>query len=160
MTKKSQHRLRKSQKRLRPVPKHKYAPELIAKARDMYLNYKTVAEVARETYISRSTINYYINKGWDKERKAREELNLAKLNEINAMDLKSIGKNSIVILKRALDNVANGENPPSIRDAQAVSKIIETIQKLNEEVSQRENAEKEALMMAKQETTILDPLKD
>ena len=141
-------------------PKPKYAPELIAKAKGLYMQYRTIADINRETYISRSTINYYIDKSWEKERKAKEELNLAKLNEINAMDLKTIGKNSIVILKRALDNVANGPEPPSIRDAQAVSKIIETIQKLNDEVSKREQAEKEAILMEKQEATILDPLKD
>ena len=140
------------------MARQKYAPELIAKAKKLYMEYKTIAEVARQTYISRSTINYYIAKSWEKERKAREDLNLARLNDITAMDLKTIGKDSITILKRAINNSATGDEPPSLKDALAVSKIIETIKKLNDEVQKKEEEEKEKIALSKIKLDSIDPL--
>jgi hypothetical protein len=108
----------------------KIDPLVLEKARKAYMDYIPVTEIARELGLNRNSLQYHVDKKWRDDREiSRIEL-LDYMLAGKKKDIMSMTNSSIKIIARALKDLADSAEPPSIRDAAKISGILETLDKI------------------------------
>jgi len=104
--------------------------ELLVRAKDLYMGFESVSEIARMLEVNRTTLQYYVRKSWKEERDLLSSEFISSITSSRASDLASIQSSSIKILKKSLLNMANRAEPPSSKEALDAVKILESMDKL------------------------------
>lgn len=111
----------------------KPTPAAIEKAKKMYMAYESITAVSKAVGIPRSTITYHVKKednGWEFERSlCRTEL-LSKVSAAKSSDIAAMSSSAIIIIKRALDTLANRTDPPTVSEASRATAIFESLDKI------------------------------
>lgn len=110
----------------------KISERKLAKAKALYMDYETVSEVSRQTGIARSTVSFHVKKenGWEYERNiSRAEL-LDQMQTARKADFAKMTGSTIIVLKRALQTLAERADPPSVQEAKGAASILDILDKI------------------------------
>lgn len=102
----------------------------LAIAKDRYMKYESVASIAKDLGLVRTSVQNWVNKEWKAERElARAELfeDVAKAKKVQFVKLT---ESAIVVLSRALESLAKSEENISMREARDVAAIMESLDKI------------------------------
>lgn len=66
-------------------PKNRYTPDVIARGKALYMEYKTAESIARDTGIEINSVIYYIKAHWKSERVEKSAPKEAPVNRIDSM---------------------------------------------------------------------------
>jgi len=110
----------------------KIAPAKLNKAKKLYLEYNTVSSVAKDTGISRSSLQHHIKKdgGWEYERNINRADLLSKVSAARASEFADMTNYTIISLKRAVKSLAERTDPPTVQEAKGVASILEALDKM------------------------------
>jgi hypothetical protein len=100
------------------------------KAKKMFMDYKSLADIAKVLKCSRSAIQYHASNGWSKERDLSRVEKDSSLKEIKQVEFNSITESTIHIMRRALHDLANRDRPPTVTEAKQASEIMEKLDKI------------------------------
>ncbi|MAV64715.1 MAG: hypothetical protein CMG00_05945 [Candidatus Marinimicrobia bacterium] len=101
----------------------------LTEAKEMFMAFRPVKEIAEATGIKYRSLLYHTNK-WKEERNlVRNEL-LKELTENKKAILVSLTGNSLACIDRAIEDLKNRPNPPSIHEARMLTNIVSEIDKI------------------------------
>jgi len=104
--------------------------DVLLRAKQLYMGFESVSEIARILEINRTTLQYYVRKDWKDERNLLSSEFISSITSSRAAELASIQGSSIKILKRSLMHIANRSEPPSTKEGLDAMKILEGMDKL------------------------------
>jgi predicted DNA-binding protein YlxM (UPF0122 family) len=108
--------------------KKKLGIKQIATIKDMYMQYKSISEIARVFEVSRNTINWHINQNsWQAERKLNESEVLSSFTDAKKQDFVKMTQAAANIMARSLENLATRHEPPTINEATRAADILKTL---------------------------------
>lgn len=107
----------------------KLSDETLDEARKQFMEYTPLAIIARNVGESRTTLAHHAKK-WKEERDIAKTELMQQLAEAKKADFTSILLNSTKIIKRAIEDLANREEPPSAREAKNMAEVIEKFDKI------------------------------
>lgn len=108
----------------------KVSQDILEKAKERYMEYESIANISRDLNIPRTSIQNYVNKEWKAERElARTEL-FQELSKAKKAHFVKLTQSAIIVLSRALDNLAKQEAPPTVKEAKDVSAVMEALDKI------------------------------
>ena len=110
--------------------KRSMTDEQLHRAKELYMGFESVSEIARILEVNRTTVQYYVRKSWKEERDLLSSEFISSITSSRAADLASIQGSAIKTLKRCLMNIANRAEAPSTREAMDAAKILESMDKL------------------------------
>lgn len=110
--------------------KRSISDDLLHRAKQLYMGFESVSEIARTLEVNRTTLQYYVRKSWKEERDLLSSEFISSITSSRAEELASIQGSSIKILKRSLMHMANRPEPPSTKEALDAMKILESMDKL------------------------------
>lgn len=100
----------------------------IASIKEMYMQYKTISEIARAYDVVRSTITWHVNtNGWNAERKLAESEVFSSFSDAKKTDFVKMTQAAVNIMARSLDNLSTRHDPPSITEATRAADILKTL---------------------------------
>ena len=95
-----------------------------------YLEGKSLAAISRENEIARTSLSYHANKYW------KEELNLLRAELFSNFSTNKkanfikMSESAIAVMSKALQELAEREYPPTIREAKDATVILESLDKI------------------------------
>lgn len=98
-------------------------------AKEMFMAFRPVKEIAEATGINYRSLLYHTNKWKDERNLVRNEL-LKELTENKKAVLVSLTGNSLSCIDRAIEDLKNRPNPPSIHEARMLTNIVSEIDKI------------------------------
>lgn len=132
-------------------------PRALQKAKELYFQYYPVVQIAKDTGIKRSTVQYHVNARWKEERNiAKQDLLLA-LFEGKEESLTKITDFSIRALEKAVKEVATRAEPPSMAEARSIVTVLEKIDQIL--TKDRENSSTEDNIPEKREALSVEDIK-
>jgi len=108
----------------------KIDPDIIAKAKELYMDYVPVIQIATTLNTSRNSIQNYVNKEWKAERELNRSELFQELSKAKKAHFMKLTQSAIVVLSRALDDLAKRETPPTVKEARDVSCVMEALDKI------------------------------
>lgn len=105
----------------------------LTKAKNLYMLYNSVSEVAKQTKLARSTVTYHVKKddGWEFERNLLRAELLNKVQASRSADFAAMTSSTINVLKRALATLEAREEPPSVSEAKGAASILDILDKID-----------------------------
>lgn len=108
----------------------KATKEQLEKARELYMEYMPVSHIASEVGLTRGLVSYHANEKWKFERDMQKAELFQQLADAKRADFASILLNSTKIIKRAIEDLANRDMPPTAREARSMAEVIEKFDKI------------------------------
>lgn len=106
----------------------KLTKKQLASIKDMYMQYKSISEIARAYDVSRTAITWHINhNSWKAERKLQESEILSSFTDAKKQDFVQMTQAAANIMKRSLENLATRHEPPTINEATRAADILKTL---------------------------------
>lgn len=105
------------------------------KAKEMYLEFNDIAEIARSLDVSRQALSYHANRYWKKELEQRRADLLSNRDSNKVSMLLRMSQDAATIMTRALSQMARRNEPLTLReakDAALVYKELDNIMRLDE----------------------------
>ena len=114
------------------MSKKRLTPSDLKQAKQLYMNHVPVAEIARRFDVARQSINRYVlgDGGWKEERDLMSAELVQNLAESRRPDFAKMTGSTITVLKRALQDLAHRDEPPTILEAKGAAQILETLDKI------------------------------
>ena len=100
------------------------------KAKEMYLEYGSVTDIAKRYNVLRTSISYYANKKWKADRDLLRADLFASFNELKRATFTKMSESAIKVMTKALQHIAEREEAPTMREAKDVSAILESLDKI------------------------------
>ena len=125
-----------------------------------FLNYLPISRIAREHSVSRTTLQYHATKHWNPVRESMRAETFGQFMDTKRETFVKMSTTSMSIIKSALDDLANRDVPPSMREAQmAVNVLVELdkITRLDDGAPTEITAEKPLSIDAVKKKIALDP---
>ena len=108
--------------------KKKLNKNQIESIKAMYMQYKSITEIANAYNVSRTTINWHINhNSWQAERKLQETELLSSFTDAKKQDFVKMTQSAVNIMARSLENLSTRHEPPSINEATRAADILKTL---------------------------------
>lgn len=110
----------------------KISEPLLLKAKDLYLDHKSVVEIERQTGISRDILNYHIHRkkdNWKNIKQGNKIAILESFTEDKKGQLVSISKSCIDIIDKAL-RALNKSEEITLKDAKLATDILSEMDKI------------------------------
>ena len=109
------------------IPKKK-----LEQAEKMYMENDeiTIVEIAKQLDIKRESLQYHVNTKWKPRKNAMKSELLRNMSAGKASLLAAIHGSSLVIIKRAIEDLAKRDKPPSISEAKGAKEILDSIDKI------------------------------
>ena len=101
----------------------------LVKAKELFMSYKTLKEIAEALDMPYKTVQFHSAK-WKKDRDLMKNELLRELTENKKTVLTSLVGNSLECVDRAIADLKNRKNPPSIKEARMLTHIISEIDKI------------------------------
>lgn len=105
-------------------------PKLLAKAKELYLQYYSYTRIAEVTGLPRTTVAYHASNHWKVERELEKAELFDHMSSAKKVQFTNITQASIQIMERALLNLASRKQPPTIQEATKASEIMATLDKI------------------------------
>ena len=106
------------------------SPDEKENAKNQFLKYKPVASIAREMSVKRTTLQYHATNYWIQEREAMKAEVFSEFHDTKRTDFVKMSTSSIKIIQRALKDLADRDMPPSMREAQQATAVLEVLDKI------------------------------
>lgn len=116
-------------------------PKALQRAKELYFQYTPVTQIAKETGIKRSSVQYHVMKRWKQERLFAKQDLMSALIEGKEEQLSKITDYSVRALEKALRAIAVRQEPPSVTEARNIVTILEKVDQIV--TKDRENDKKE-----------------
>lgn len=102
----------------------------LEQAKDRYMKYESIAALAKEYNLPRTTLQNYVNKEWKAERELiRAEL-FEDVSRAKKVQFVKLTENAITILSRSLENLVKNKVDISMKEAKDVASIMESLDKI------------------------------
>ena len=98
--------------------------------RNRYLSYETVSSISDRYDIPRTSLDYHVKQRWFQEREMLRSELFANYAAGKQTDFVGLSNNSLSILKKGFEALAEREEPPTVREMGQVAKIFETLDKI------------------------------
>lgn len=108
----------------------KYDVAQIELARDLYLQFTPVTEIAKRTGMDRSVLYYYINKLWSMERAEQSIEAISNIKEGKDPKLVSIIDSGLNIIRNNLKHLELSKKELSIQEIKIVSTVMSEVDKV------------------------------
>lgn len=109
---------------------NKYTKDQLETAKQMYMDNIPVVDIAKEMDIKRPTLQYYIKKGWQRERDLNNSRMLKDISKGHIADLDVMGGSAMKVINRALQALNTRSKEPTTQEAMHVVKILEVMHKI------------------------------
>lgn len=96
-----------------------------------YLEGESVNSLAEEFRVKRTSAQYYANKEWKQEKALMRAELFQKFSEDKKENFIKMSNASIIIMTRALQELAKRDQPPSIAEAKRATEILESLDKIS-----------------------------
>jgi predicted DNA-binding protein YlxM (UPF0122 family) len=108
--------------------KAKLTKRQIEAMKEMFMKYTSISEIARTFKVARNTVSYHVNSNaWEAQRKLSESEMLSSFGDAKKVDFVKMTQSSVVIMQRALENLATRHEAPSINEATRAADILKTL---------------------------------
>ena len=98
--------------------------------KNRYLTGEGILPLAREYNVKRSSAQYYADKYWKEELAlARAEL-FQQFSKNKKEDFIRMSKSAMTIMRKALEELAKRDQPPSMMEAKRATEILESLDKI------------------------------
>ena len=108
----------------------KLDPNIVEKAKELYMDYIPVIQIANKLNTSRTSIQNYVNKEWKAERELNRSELFQELSKAKKAHFMTLTQSAITVLSRALKNMANQEAEPTMKEARDVASVMEALDKI------------------------------
>lgn len=107
-----------------------WSDEDLAIAKSLYMDFMTTVEIAKETGIPRTTIQYHVGQYWKQERAMLSTELVREWADANRPEMSKITRTSVKIMDRALTHLSKRREPPTMKEAIDAAKVFETMDKI------------------------------
>ena len=107
----------------------KITDEQLERGKTLYMEYKSVTEIANTLSLPKSTIHYWTKK-WSPERELKKAELFAQMHEIKKVQFTEMTSATVTIMQRALTDLAKRSKSPSMSEARTAASILETLDKI------------------------------
>jgi hypothetical protein len=101
----------------------------LARAREMYMEYKSVPEISMETGLNPRSIRYHVDNHWNRERAADQQKFFEYIADNKRVQLVNITDRALAIIENSLRELA-AKPLIKVQDARMVADILEKIDKI------------------------------
>lgn len=99
-------------------------------AKKCFMEYQSVASIAEELNVARTTIQYHANTHWMPEREMLRAELFSNFTASKKSNFIQMSEHSIKIINKALSHLSNRDEPPSAREAKDAVAILESLDKI------------------------------
>lgn len=99
-------------------------------AKERYLNYESIAQIAKDLGINRISLQNYVNKGWRSERDLLRAELFQDLSSSKKASFVKLTQGALQVLARAMDTLAKRSEPPTMREAKDAASVMEALDKI------------------------------
>ena len=108
----------------------KYSDKQLAKAKQLYMEYQSLDEIERRTKIPRGSVYHHVKSKWKDEREMNKAELFAQMTATKKVHFTNMTSATIKILTRALEDLANRDQAPTIVEATKAAEIMNTLDKI------------------------------
>ncbi len=108
---------------------HKYDDITIEAARQLYLNYTTISDIASRTQMTRASILYYIPK-WKEERERAKSEIIDALSDSKRELMYSIARSGLELLNRSMIDLTKSKRMLTPKEMTGIANIIDGLDKI------------------------------
>lgn len=101
----------------------------LAQAKEMYLNFRSVPEIAMETGINPRSLRYHVDNYWAKERRTQQDKFFEYIADNKKVQLINITDRALTLIENALTEMA-AKPHIKISDARMAADILEKIDRI------------------------------
>lgn len=99
-------------------------------AKEKYMEYQSIASIAKELDVPRTTIQYHANKYWDVEREMMKAELFQQFSSTKKQHFIEMSQKAMHIISKSLSHLAARDNPPTPREAKDATTILEALDKI------------------------------
>lgn len=99
-------------------------------AKQRYMEYQSVASIAEELNVARTTVQYHAKTHWETEREMLKAELFSQFTKTKRSKFIEMSEASIKIINKSLQALINREEPPSTREAKDATVILEALDKI------------------------------
>ena len=118
-------------------------PDMLLKAKELYLSGQSVVSISKDLDIPRSTLNYHIKSVWKDEKSLRGTELLATVSDLHITTIQSMTKHLLIAARRAAEDLATRNLPPTSKEMVNCANVIEKLSMISERIKAEESAERE-----------------
>ena len=104
--------------------------DTLEKAKALYMQYETLSEIGRKLNMPKTTLHYHAQKYWNDERELLKAELFQTIASSKRAQFTNMTLSTVKILERALENLANRSEPPTMAEASKASEIMATLDKI------------------------------
>lgn len=98
--------------------------------KDKYLAGESLTSLAKEYGIARTSLSYHANKNWKVELELQRAELFSHFSKAKKANFIKMSESAIKVMTRALEDIADRDIPPSIREAKDAAVILESLDKI------------------------------
>lgn len=134
----------------------KVNPDLLNKAKALYLAGESVSGISKDLEIPRSTLNYHIKQSWLEEKTYRATQMLETVSNLHLTTIQTMTKNALIAAARAAEHLATRAEPPTSKEMMDCASVIDKISIISERFKSEEDKERER-NQAQKDVVAIDP---
>lgn len=96
-----------------------------------YLEGESINSLSEEFRVKRTSAQYYANKEWKQEKALMRAELFQQFSDDKKENFIKMSNASIIIMTRALQELAKRDNPPTIAEAKRATEILESLDKIS-----------------------------
>jgi len=137
-----------------PKRKRDWSEEQLEQAKGLYMSSVPLSEIAREMGIPRSSLQHYEKTYWKAEKDAWQKEILQAAGSLTKEAIFRASKAGTTVMVRALEHMAKRAEPPTVKEAEIASKIMQNLDAIAAVTADDKEQEEEVEMI---EVEALDP---
>jgi predicted DNA-binding protein YlxM (UPF0122 family) len=99
-------------------------------AREMYLEYIPISQIADKFKVGRTTISYHANKYWKVDREMRKAELYAQFTDAKRVNFTKMSEAAISIITKSLVELSTRNRAPTVQEAKMATQILESLDKI------------------------------
>lgn len=104
--------------------------ELQEEIKTEYLKGESLVSLAERYKVKRTTLSYHANKNWKQELELQRAELFSHFSKAKKANFIKMSESAIKVMTRALEDMADRDIPPSIREAKDAAVILESLDKI------------------------------
>lgn len=106
------------------------SPEIQDRIKQKYLEGESLSALARNFDIARTSLSYHANKNWKHELELQRAELFSHFSKSKKSNFIKMSESAIKVMTRALEDMAERDIPPTIREAKDAAVILESLDKI------------------------------
>jgi len=111
-------------------PVHRHPPELIERAKQLYMEFKNATEIYNATGLPIRTVHYHVQRSWRAERDVIKNDYFSYVAENKRHLLNDITDSALQIIDKSLKRLVESDEKLKVHQIKAISEILESIDKI------------------------------